>query len=101
MFRVYVLRPVVHICRTKRTGRDRVPSRPEAERPQVERPRSANTFVPGLGVGGGWAAAMEGGGVGGVAGGHAQFQAGLGFFPSLFGLQFVSDIKWNWWSDGQ
>ena len=32
---------------------------------------------------------MEAGGVG-ATGGHLHFQAGLGFFPSLFGLQFVS-----------
>lgn len=33
---------------------------------------------------------MEESGIGGMAGGHMHFQAGLGFFPSLFGLQFVS-----------
>lgn len=82
--------------RTKNTGRDGVPSRPEAERPQAERPRVPNPFGGGLGmgVGAGWGAfpGMEGGapGVAGMAGGQVQFQAGLGFFPSLFGLQFVS-----------
>lgn len=43
---------------------------------------------------GGRPGGTEGGapGVGamGAAGGQVQFQAGLGFFPSLFGLQFVS-----------
>lgn len=46
-------------------------------------------------MGGGWAGfgasgtGMEAGGVG-ATGGQLHFQAGLGFFPSLFGLQFVS-----------
>lgn len=50
-------------------------------------------------MGGGWGgfggggAGMEGGGVGGMAGGHLHFQPGLGFFPSLFGLQFVSETR--------
>lgn len=70
-----------------------MPSRPDAERPPADRPRPSNASVGGLGTGGGWGG--FGGGVsgteGGGAGGQVHFQAGLGFFPSLFGLQFVSD----------
>lgn len=66
-----------------------MPNRPEAERPPVERPRPVNAFAGGLGAGGAWGGVVgtEGGGIGG----QVHFQAGLGFFPSLFGLQFVSD----------
>lgn len=41
----------------------------------------------GLGAGG---PGVEGAGLGTLLGGQVHFQAGLGFFPSLFGLQFVS-----------
>ncbi|CAM9835309.1 unnamed protein product, partial [Laminaria digitata] len=81
--------------RTKSVGHGNVPSRPDAERPRAERPRTPNPFTGGVGMGGGWGGfgasgtGMEAGGVGGT-GGHLQFQAGLGFFPSLFGLQFQS-----------
>lgn len=80
--------------RTKSAGHGNVPSRPEAERPRAE-PRTPNPFSGGVGVGGGWGGfgasgtGMEAGGVG-ATGGHLHFQAGLGFFPSLFGLQFQS-----------
>eukprot|EP00752_Nemacystus_decipiens_P016054 g14351.t2 len=78
--------------RTKPTERTNVPSRPDAERPPAERPSPPNASVGGLGAGGGWGG--FGGGMsgtdGGGAGGHVHFQAGLGFFPSLFGLQFQS-----------
>lgn len=66
-----------------------MPSRPDAERPPAERPSPPNVGVT---AGGGWGgfggglAGTEGGGTGG----QVHFQAGLGFFPSLFGLQFVS-----------
>ncbi|CAM9940763.1 unnamed protein product [Ectocarpus sp. 6 AP-2014] len=79
--------------RTKPTERDGVPSRPEAERPQAARLRHANAFTGGFDVGGGGGAGatgVDGVGNGAVAGGHVHFQAGLGFFPSLFGLQFQS-----------
>lgn len=79
--------------RTIPTERDGVPSRPEAERPQAARLRHANAFTGGFDVGGGGGAGatgVDGVGNGAVAGGHVHFQAGLGFFPSLFGLQFVS-----------
>lgn len=51
-----------------------------------------------MGVGAGWGGlpGMEGAagpGMAGMAGGQVQFQAGLGFFPSLFGLQFVSSDR--------
>lgn len=73
-----------------------MPSRPEAERLRAERPRPPYTYAGGLGAGRDWGglgsggAGVEEGGIGGMAGGHMHFQAGLGFFPSLFGLQFVS-----------
>ena len=77
-------------CRTKSSGSDGVPSRPEAERPQAEMRRPSNPFAGGP-LGGGWGGFGGVGGIeGGMAGGQLHFQAGLGFFPSLFGLQFVS-----------
>lgn len=92
-----VLYPNRGTRRTKSTGRDGVPSRPEAERPRAERPRVPNPFAGGFGMGAGWGGfpGMEGvaPGAGVMAGGQVQFQAGLGFFPSLFGLQFVSRTR--------
>lgn len=79
--------------RTLSTGRDGVPNRPEAQRPQAERPRRVNLFAGNFGVtgaAGGAVGAGEGMGFGALAGGQMHFQAGLGFFPSLFGLQFQS-----------
>lgn len=80
--------------RTLSTGRDGVPNRPDAQRPQAERPRPAHPLVGRFGaVGGGVGAGgpgLEGAGLGTLFGGQVHFQAGLGFFPSLFGLQFVS-----------
>lgn len=40
---------------------------------------------------------VDGVGIGALAGGQMHFQAGLGFFPSLFGLQFVSDARKLCW----
>ena len=80
------------------TGRDGIPSRPDAERPRAETPRPPSQFTGALGVGGAWAGfgrggtGVEGGGGGALVGGQVHFQAGLGFFPSLFGLQFVSSL---------
>ncbi|CAM9338374.1 unnamed protein product, partial [Choristocarpus tenellus] len=84
--------------RTNSTGRDGVPSRPEAERLEAERPRSQGGIAGGAsGLGGVWGAIGEGSmGFGRGEGVHGQtdgtgglrFHAGLGFFPSLFGLQF-------------
>lgn len=89
-----VLRPLaVASGRTISTGRDGVPNRPEAQRLQAERPRPANLFAGNFGIpgaAGGAGGAGEGAGIGGLTGGQMHFQAGLGFFPSLFGLQFVS-----------
>lgn len=52
--------------------------------------RPSNPFAGGP-LGGGWGGFGGVGGIeGGMAGGQLHFQAGLGFFPSLFGLQFVS-----------
>jgi Zinc finger, C3HC4 type (RING finger) len=60
-----------------------IPGRPSAERLQAERPRAANGgFVDRGGVFGGDQ----------FAPGSVTFTAGFGFFPSLFGLQFVSLI---------
>ena len=75
-----------------------MPNRPEAQRLQAERPRPANLFAGNFGVpvAAGGAGAGEGAGIGGLAGGQMHFQAGLGFFPSLFGLQFVSDARPLW-----
>ena len=87
--------------RTISLENDGVPSRPDAERPQAEIPRPANPFAGGFGVSAGGVGAggagVDGVGIGALAGGQMHFQAGLGFFPSLFGLQFVSDASKMCW----
>jgi len=62
--------------RSKPQQRDsNIPSRPTAERPDVQQPRFQ-------GIPGGF----------GINQGNFQFTTGVGFFPSLFGLQFQSFI---------
>lgn len=58
---------------------DAVPNRPAGQR--VDLPREDR----GARVGGGWGGGGEGGGGGP---GSVAYNAGIGFFPSLFGLQF-------------
>lgn len=68
---VHVYRPAhaFHGDNAQDTGSNSIPSRPSADRPPTaEGTGPRNIF----------------GGAGGV-----QFTAGFGFFPSLFGLQFV------------
>lgn len=93
----HLLHRILFSGRTVSTGRDGVPNRPDAQRPQAETPRPANPFLGGFGAAGGGVGAggvgAEGAGLGTLFGGQVHFQAGLGFFPSLFGLQFVSNAR--------
>lgn len=82
-----------------------MPGRPQAQRPEAPPPQrggpGAATYgaMPGFGMGGfpfGVTGPPRGAGGGGVS-----FSAGFGFFPSLFGLQFVSVFaSWGYGGDG-